>query len=80
MWRIASPGGLEYAAFLAIGLLMVAVTFATLLPFLILSAASPLFRERLKALLQVGPEVPRRWVSRPASAQFPNATESVIRR
>jgi hypothetical protein len=35
---------------------MVAVTFATLLPFLILSSASPFYRERLKALLNVKPE------------------------
>jgi len=34
------------------------VNFATLLPFLILSSASPFFRERLKALLHVKPEVP----------------------
>ena len=48
----------EYAPFLGIGLLMVAVTFATLLPFLVLSGVSPLFRERLKGLLQVKPEAP----------------------
>jgi hypothetical protein len=58
IWRIASPGSVEYAPFLAIGLLLVAVTFAVLLPFLILSAASPFFRERLKGLLQVQPEAP----------------------
>ena len=54
--RIASPGSLEYALVLGIGPLMVAVTFATLLPFLILSSASPFYRERLKALLNVKPE------------------------
>ena len=32
--------------------------YATLLPFLILSSASPFFRERLKALLHVKPEAP----------------------
>jgi hypothetical protein len=58
LWRIAAPGNVEYALFLSIGLLMVAVTFATLLPFLVLSCASPFFRERLKALLCVKPEVP----------------------
>ena len=58
LWRIASPGSVGYAPFLGIGLLMVAVTFATLLPFLILSSASPFFRERLKALLHVKPEAP----------------------
>ena len=47
---------MEYGLFLGIGLLMVAVTFATLLPFLILALVSPFFRERLKALLHVKPE------------------------
>ena len=56
--RIASPGSVDYAPFLGIGLLMVAVTFATLLPFLILSSVSPFFRERLKALLHVKPDAP----------------------
>ena len=37
---------------------LVAVTFATLLPYLILSSVSPFFRERLKALLHVKPEAP----------------------
>jgi hypothetical protein len=54
--RVASPGSVEYALFIGSGPLMVAVTYATLLPFLILSSASPFFRERLKALLQVKPE------------------------
>jgi hypothetical protein len=44
---MASPDSLEYALVLGIGPLMVAVTFATLLPFLILSSASPFFCERL---------------------------------
>jgi hypothetical protein len=35
-----------------------AANFATLLPFLILSSASPFFRERLKALLNVKPAEP----------------------
>ena len=56
--RIATPGSLEYALVLGIGPLMVAVTFATLLPFLILSSASPFYCERLKALLHVKPEAP----------------------
>ena len=56
LWGIASPGSMEYGLFLGIGLLMVAVTFATLLPFLILALVSPFFRERLKALLHVKPE------------------------
>ena len=58
VWRIASSGGVEYAPFLAIGLLLVVVTFITLLPFLILALISPFFRERLKGLLQVQPEAP----------------------
>lgn len=58
LWRMASPGNVEYALFLGIGLLLVAVTLATLLPFLVLSWASPSFRERLKALLCVKPEAP----------------------
>lgn len=52
------PGCVGYGPFLGIGLFMMAVTFATLLPFLILSAASRLFRERLKALLHLKPEPP----------------------
>jgi len=51
-------GNVGYGLFLGIGLFMLAVTFATLLPFLILSAASRLFRERLKMLLHVKPAVP----------------------
>ena len=58
LWRIASPGGAEYAPFLGIGLLIVAVTIATLLPFLVLSVMSPFFCGRLKALLCVRPEAP----------------------
>lgn len=53
---MALPGGAEYAPFLGIGLLITAVTFATLLPFLILSSASPSFRDRLKALLHLKAE------------------------
>ena len=49
---------LDMRPFLGIGLLMVAVSFATLLPFLILSSVSPFFRERLKALLHLKPEAP----------------------
>ena len=54
LWRIASPASMGFGPFLGVGLLMVAVTFATLLPFLILSSASPFFRERLQALLRIG--------------------------
>ena len=58
LWRVASHGSVEYAPFLGIGLFMVAVTFALLLPFVVLSFANSLFRKRLKALLQLQREVP----------------------
>jgi len=58
VWRIASPGSVLYAPFLGIGLFLVAVTFATLLPFLIFSSVSPFYRERLQALLHVKPDPP----------------------
>lgn len=58
LWRIASPGNVGYALFLGGGLLLVAVTFASLLPFLVLSWASPFFRERLQALLHIKPKAP----------------------
>jgi hypothetical protein len=51
--RIASPGTVDYDPSLWFGLLMVGVSFATLLPFLILSSASRFHRERLKAVLHV---------------------------
>jgi hypothetical protein len=53
----ALPGLVGYGPFLALGLLMLAVTCATLLPFLILSAVAPLFHQRLKALLVARPEL-----------------------
>jgi len=68
LYLIASPGSVDYAPILGFGLFMVAVTFATLLPFLILASVSPFFRERLKALLHVKPEVP------PAIAPSPDAS------
>jgi hypothetical protein len=55
--QMARPGSVDYAPFLGIGLSMLVVTFATTLPFLILSSASPLFRARLQALLQVKPKM-----------------------
>jgi hypothetical protein len=58
VWHAASPRGAEYTLFLGIGLLMVVVSFATLLPFLVLSSFSPFFRERLKALLHLKSEEP----------------------
>ena len=56
LWRMAAAGDVQYILFLGIGLLMVAVTFVTLLPFLILSSASPFFGERLQVLLCVRTE------------------------
>ena len=60
-------GNVGYGLFLGIGLFMMVVTFATLLPFLILSSASPIFRERLKALLHVKQEPPPPAISAAAS-------------
>ena len=58
LWRIAWPGSLDYGPFLGIGLFLGAFTIAILLPYLILSLASPFFRERLQALLHVKPKAP----------------------
>jgi hypothetical protein len=56
--HVVLPGVAGYNLFLGLGLLMLAVTSATLLPFLILSSFSPFFRERLKVLLRVKSEAP----------------------
>jgi len=55
---ITSGGRIAWSGFFVPVLVAATVNFATLLPFLILSSASPFFRERLKALLHVKPEVP----------------------
>jgi len=55
---IVSGGRIAWSEFFVPVLAVATVNFATLLPFLILSSASPFFRERLKALLHVKPEVP----------------------
>jgi len=55
---IASGGRIAWSEFFVPVLAVATVNFATLLPFLILSSASPFFRERLKALLRVKPEAP----------------------
>ena len=60
------PGG--WSDFIAPVLGVVMVQFATMLPFLILSSASPFYRERLKALLRLEPETP------PMIAPLPDAT------
>jgi hypothetical protein len=66
---IASGGRIAWSeAFVSI-LAVVMINYATLLPFLILSSASPFFRERLKALLHVKPEAPP-----PLNAPLPEAS------
>ena len=55
---ITSGGQVPWSEFFIVILIMTIVSFGTLLPFLILSSASPFFRERLKKLLHVKPEVP----------------------
>jgi hypothetical protein len=63
----ALPFNIELGPLLFLGLFMALFTLAMLLPFLILSAASPFFRQRLKALLRVQPGTP------PAIAPLPDA-------
>lgn len=55
---MASGGRIAWSEFFVPILVVATVNYATLLPFLILSSASPFFRERLKALLNVNPVVP----------------------
>jgi hypothetical protein len=55
---ISSGGRIAGSEFFIPVLVVAIVHFATLLPFLILSSASTFYRERLKALLHVKPEVP----------------------
>jgi len=55
---ITLNGRIEWYAFFVPVSVMATANFALLLPFLILSSASSFFRERLKILLQVKPEVP----------------------
>jgi len=59
---------MEFGPLLFLGLFMALFTFAMLLPFLILSSASPFFRQRLKALLRVTPETPPLMAPLPAAA------------
>jgi hypothetical protein len=58
MAMITSGGEIPWGEFFIPVLAVAMFHFVTLLPFLILSSASPFFRERLKALLHVKPEVP----------------------
>ena len=55
---MASGGRTPWSEFINPVLAVALVNFATLLPFLILSSASPFFRDRLKALLLVQSEPP----------------------
>ena len=55
---MASSGGIQWSEFFIPVLAVSAGNFVLLLPFLILSSASPFFRERLKALLNVKPVAP----------------------
>ncbi len=65
---LAQRGAVEAGEVFLPILALAAGNFAVLLPFLILSSASPLYRERLKALLHVKPEPP------PMPAPLPEAT------
>jgi hypothetical protein len=66
-WMV-SGGRIGWNVFFAVVLAVAAFHFATLLPFLILSSASPFYRERLKALLEVKQETP------PLVAPLPDAS------
>ena len=55
---IASGGRIPWSEFLLPVLAVALGNFALLLPFLLLSSASPFYRERLKLLLHVKPETP----------------------
>jgi hypothetical protein len=65
---IGSNGGIDWGEFFVPVLVVAVCHFATLLPFLILSSASPFYRERLKALLHAKPEAP------PVMAPVPEAS------
>lgn len=55
---VASSGGIPWNEFFIPVFAVAAGNFAILLPYLILSSASPFFRERLKAVLNVKPIAP----------------------
>jgi len=55
---IVSGGRLPWQEFFVVVLVLTAAGFVTLFPFLVLSSANSLFRERLKVLLHVKPEAP----------------------
>ncbi len=56
--EVTSGNTLPWSQFVIPVLAVASANFVTLLPFLILSSASPLFRERLKSLLYMKPVVP----------------------
>ena len=55
---IVSGGQLPWQEFFVVVLVLTAAGFVTLFPFLVLSSANSLFRERLKLLLHLGRETP----------------------
>jgi len=55
---LSSGGSIPWSEFFIPIVGVATVNFATLLPFVVLSSASPFFRERLKALLHVRPVTP----------------------
>ena len=55
-WFAGSADRFPLIAYVMIGLFLAAVSFATWLPFLVLSWSNALFRERLKALLHLKPQ------------------------
>jgi hypothetical protein len=53
---VASGGALRWMTIFGVLLVAAMVQFGAFLPFLVLSSASPFYRERLKSLLHVRPE------------------------
>ncbi len=67
--EISDQGRIPLGEFFSPVLVVAAGNFALLLPFLILSSASPFYRKRLKALLNIQPDAPP-----PLSAPAPKPT------
>jgi hypothetical protein len=65
---MAQGGRIEWAPLVVPFVVVAAVNFATLVPFLVLSSASPFYRQRLKSLLHVRPDAP------PMLAPLPDAS------
>ena len=70
---IVSGGQLPWQEFFVVVLVLTAAGFVTLFPFLVLSSANSLFRERLKLLLHLGRETPPP-VLPPKMAPLPGAS------